>query len=130
MILIPIVALVVGVIIGALLKFDTSGWSVYMGVGVIAGLDSVCGGSRSALEGKFRTDVFVTGFLSNILLSAGMLWLGERIGVSLFLVVAIVLGARIFNNLSVMRRMALTMVSDARQRSRKREELATQAPLP
>ena len=129
MILIPVVALIVGVIIGLLVKVDTYGWSVYMGVAVIAGIDSVCGGSRSALEGKFRTDVFVTGFIANILLSVGLIWLGDRVGVSFILVVAIVLGMRIFTNLSVMRRMALTMINDARQRrARRKEELAAQPP--
>jgi small basic protein len=128
-ILIPVVALIVGVIIGLLVKVDTYGWSVYMGVAVIAGIDSVCGGSRSALEGKFRTDVFVTGFIANILLSVGLIWLGDRVGVSFILVVAIVLGMRIFTNLSVMRRMALTMINDARQRrARRKEELAAQPP--
>lgn len=131
MILIPVVALIVGVIIGLLVKVDTYGWSTYMGVAVIAGIDSVCGGSRSALEGKFRTDVFVTGFIANILLSVGLIWLGERVGVSFLVVVAIVLGMRIFTNLSVMRRMALTMIQDARQKqARKREDLAAQPPTP
>ena len=101
-----------------------------MGVAVVAGLDSVCGGSRSALEGKFRTDVFVTGFVSNIVVSIALLWLGDRIGVSLFLVIAIVMGTRIFNNLSVMRRIALTLISDARQKAKAREELAAQPPTP
>lgn len=130
MILIPVVALIVGVILGILLQVETSGWAVYMGVAVVAGLDSVCGGSRSALEGKFRTDVFVTGFVSNIVVSIALLWLGDKIGVSLFLVIAIVMGTRIFNNLSLMRRMALTLIGDARQKAKMREDLAAQPPTP
>jgi small basic protein len=121
-ILIPILALIVGIIVGGLLNVDVHGFAPYLGVAVVAGLDSVFGGSRSAIEGKFRTDVFVTGFLSNIVISVGLLWLGSKIKVDLFLVIALVLGTRIFNNLSVMRRMGLTYLSDLRAK-RQREEL-------
>ena len=123
MILIPILALVVGITVGLLLRLEPGPLGPFLGVAVIAGLDSVFGGSRSAIEGKFRTDIFVTGFLGNIVISAGLLWLGNKISVNLFLVVALVLGTRIFNNLSIMRRMLLTYIIDMRAK-RQREELA------
>jgi small basic protein len=125
LILIPILALIVGVLIGIQFKEETP-LGPYMGVAVIAGIDSICGGLRSAIEGKFRADVFITGFFSNIVISVALLLLGERIGVSLILVVAVVLGGRIFNNLSMMRRMGLTYLAD-RSARRKREETAGQA---
>ncbi|MCX7801083.1 MAG: small basic family protein, partial [Fimbriimonadales bacterium] len=57
----------------------------YFAVACVAGLDTLCGGIRSGLEGRFYTDVFVTGFLSNVLIAFGMAWLGDQIGVNLFL---------------------------------------------
>lgn len=117
MILIPIVALIVGLLLGRLIAEPvTSESGTYLAMAVLAGLDSVCGGSRSALEGKFHTDVFVTGCISNILIAFFLAWLGDKIGANLFLVAAIVLGWRIFTNLSLMRRYALSRWHDSRQR--------------
>lgn len=125
MILIPIVALLVGVLLGFLFASPmTPLLGTYLGMAVIAGLDSVTGGSRSALEGKFQTDVFVTGFIANILIAFFLAWLGDKIGVNLFLVAAIVLGSRIFTNLSLMRRYALTRWHDSRQRRKLEAEAA------
>lgn len=125
MILIPILALIVGVLVGWLLKVPAGPVGPFLGVSVLAGLDSIFGGCRSAIEGKFRSDVFVTGFFSNIIIAAGLLWLGGLISVNLFLVVALVLGTRIFNNLSIMRRMALTYFGDLRAK-KKRDEATPQ----
>src|SRR5438477_11163682 len=92
--------------------------ALYLAVGCLAGLDTVLGGVRSGLEGKFHTDVFLTGFVSNIVIAFFLAWLGDRIGVNLSLAVALVLGARIFTNLSLIRRFLLTKWQDARERKR------------
>ncbi len=127
MILIPIIALGVGVLLGFLF-FTTAPPAItsYIGICVIAGLDSVFGGSRSAIEGKFKPDVFATGFISNILIALFMTLLGDKIGVPLFFVAAIVLGTRIFTNLSLIRRIALTRWADGRQRKKIESEITAQ----
>lgn len=88
----------------------------YIAIACLAGLDTILGGIRSGLEGKFYNDVFVTGFVSNIFIAFFLSWLGDQIGVNLFLAAALVLGARIFTNLSLIRRFLLTKYQDARQR--------------
>jgi small basic protein len=90
----------------------------YLAVAVLAGLDSVLGGIRSGMEGKFRNDVFVTGFVSNILIAFFLAWLGDRIFINLFLVIGLIFGTRIFNNLSLIRRYLLTRWQDAHERRR------------
>ena len=102
--------------------------ALYLAVGCLAGLDTVLGGVRSGLEGKFHTDVFLTGFVSNVVIAFFLAWLGDRIGVNLSLAVALVLGARIFTNLSLIRRFLLTKWQDARERKRLHQELSQ--PLP
>jgi len=57
----------------------------------VAGLDTVLGGVRSGLEGEFHTDIFVTGFISNIIIAFFLAYLGDKIGVNLSLAVALVL---------------------------------------
>ena len=119
MFLIPLVALIVGVLIGIRVGVPLSGQAgQYIGVGVIAGIDSVFGGWRAALEGKFQNDVFITGFVSNVLIASFLAYLGDNIGLDLFLAASLVMGWRIFNNLSMIRRHAINSWQDARARRR------------
>ena len=127
MIYIPVIALIIGVVIGFIVKFPVPAHvGVYMGVAVVAGLDSVFGGLRSAIEGKFRNDVFVTGFVANILIAFFLAWFGDRIGVNVYFVAILVMGARIFTNLSLIRRQMLTKWHDLRERKRLDEEVKAQ----
>lgn len=93
------------------------GFAPYLSLAALAGLDAVCGGIRSGLEGKFHDDIFLTGVLMNTVLSALLAYLGDRIGVDLFLAAVVLLGGRVFLNLSLIRRYWLTQL----QLSRKKE---------
>jgi small basic protein len=128
-ILIPVVALIIGALIALMVKVGPFPGAIgqYLAVACIAGLDTVCGGIRGGLEGKFRTDVFVTGFFSNVLIAFFLAWLGDQIYINLFLAVALVLGARIFTNLSLIRRYALTKWQDMQERQRLQKAAAQQA---
>ena len=89
MIFIPILALIVGVVLGLIIAQPMTGLpAVYLPIVVIAGLDAVCGGWRNALEGKFHTDIFITGFVANTLIASFLAFLGDRIGVDLFFAAA------------------------------------------
>jgi small basic protein len=101
-------------------------WGKYVAVLCLAGADTLLGGIRSGLEGKFRTDVFYTGFFGNIVIAFFFAWLGDKLGINLYLAAALVLGARIFTNLSLIRRWMLTKWQDAQER-RKREKEQAQA---
>ena len=119
MVLVPIVALLLGVALALSLGQPVPGVAgQYLAVACLAGLDSVCGGVRSGLEGKFHNDVFLSGFIFNIIIAFFLAWLGDKIYIDLFLAVALVLGARIFNNLSLIRRFLLTKWQDNRERKR------------
>jgi small basic protein len=77
----------------------------YLSVAVLAGLDSVFGGIRAGVERHFRSDVFLTGFLVNMLMAVAIVYAGQVIGVEdLYLAAVVTLGGRIFLNLSVIRR--------------------------
>jgi small basic protein len=126
-IFLPIVCLVIGILIPILLHVDPArgALAVYYAVACIAGLDTVCGGIRSGLEGKFHIDVFLTGFFSNVLIAFFLAWFGDRIGLDLVLVAALVLGSRIFNNLSLIRRFVLTKAQDDREKRRLQRQSAS-----
>ncbi|MCC6483528.1 MAG: small basic family protein [Armatimonadetes bacterium] len=117
MVWLPILALVAGFLLVWLSRWSVSGdYASYLGLAALAGLDSVFGGIRAGLEGKFHTDVFVSGFIANTLLAASLAWLGDQIGVDLLLAAVVALGGRVFLNLSLIRRYWLTQVSFARRR--------------
>lgn len=120
MILIPVIALLLGVALAILLGATPLGGASgqYIAIACLAGFDTVCGGIRSGMEGKFHTDVFITGFISNVVIAFFLAWLGDKIFIDLFLAVALVLGARIFTNLSLIRRFLLTKWQDNRERKR------------
>jgi len=116
-ILIPLFCLLLGVLVGVLIGKPLTGEiGVYVAVACLAGLDTICGGIRANLEGKFDGPIMVTGFLSNILIASALSWLGTKIGVEVFLVCAFIFGMRIFTNLSVIRRILLTKWTDRKAR--------------
>lgn len=128
MILVPIVALIVGAALAMAFQLRVPGiGGQYLAVACLAGLDTVLGGIRSAYDNNFQNDVFVTGFVANTVIAFLIAWLGDQIGINLYLVVALVMGMRIFNNLSLIRRFVLVQVKDAIKKRQVAKEAAVQA---
>ena len=126
----PIVSLVCGFLIGLLVFshyhiFVPLDYAPYLSVAALVGLDTVFGGIRAGIEGRFQDDIFVSGFLLNTLLSEGLVWFGTRIGVDFALVSVLVLGSRIFLNLSLIRRFYLNKL--ALDKKKKDEERLAQS---
>lgn len=131
--LLPVLSLFGGFALGyaILTRFNwyvPAEYAPYLSVAALAGLDTIFGGIRAGIEGRFQNDIFASGFLLNTLLAAGLAWLGDRIGVSLALVAVIALGSRVFLNLSLIRRYYLNKL--ALSRSRQQEEAAASVPVP
>lgn len=119
MIFIPILGLFIGVVIGLIVNHSFTGeLGQYLAVSCLAALDSICGGVRAGYEGKFHTDIFLTGFVTNVIIATVLAWLGDRIYIDLYLAVSLVLGWRIFTNLSLIRRLIMNDWKDARERKR------------
>ena len=79
----------------------------YMSIGVLAALDSVFGGIRAYMEDSFDSTIFISGFITNTLLAAGLAYLGDRLGLELYLAAVVVFGVRLFQNLGIIRRYLL-----------------------
>lgn len=91
-------------------------YAPYLSLATLAGLDTLLGGIRAGIEGRFQDDIFISGFVLNTLLAAGLAYLGDRIGVDLFLAAVVALGGRVFLNLSLIRRYYLTKLALARRK--------------
>ena len=105
--MIPVLGLLAGLAIGLVIDPSVPVWlQPYLPIAVIAALDAVFGGVRAVLDGIFVDKVFVVSFLSNVLVAAFIVFLGDQLGVGTQLSTAIivVLGIRIFGNAAALRR--------------------------
>lgn len=104
----PILGLAFGVLVGYLVTYTVPPqYARYLSIAVLAALDSGLGGVRAMLERTFDDRLFITGFVSNTLLGALITFMGDRLGVSLYLAAVIAFGVRIFRNLAIVRRLVL-----------------------
>ena len=105
--MIAALALLAGVIAGLLLHPTVPTWlEPYLPIAVVAALDAVFGALRARLDGIFDAKVFVVSFLSNVVVAALIVFLGDKLGVGAQLStgVVVVLGIRIFSNAAAIRR--------------------------
>lgn len=78
----PILGLVAGLLLGLALRVQLPiDWARYTAVGILAALDSLLGAFRAELT-----------------------FLGDRIGIDLYLVALVAFGVRIFHNAAIIRR--------------------------
>ncbi len=104
--MIAILALVAGIAAGLVFRPSLpASLAPYLPVIVVAALDTVLDGVRARMEGGYDEGEFVVGFLSNALLAAFVVWVGDRLGApDLSIGVVIVFGVRIFQSLAAIRR--------------------------
>ncbi|MGZ4468857.1 MAG: small basic family protein [Nocardioidaceae bacterium] len=99
--------LVLGIVLGLVLKPAVPpGLEPYLPIAVVAALDAVFGALRAFLDGIFDDKVFVISFVSNVLIAALIVYLGDKLGVGgqLSTGVIVMLGIRIFSNVAAIRR--------------------------
>ncbi len=105
--MIPAIGLLVGILLGLLLHPTVPIWlQPYLPIAVVAALDAVFGAFRSVLDGIFNDRIFVISFLSNVLVAALIVFLGDQLGVGsqMSTGVVVVLSMRIFANVAAIRR--------------------------
>lgn len=105
--MIAALGLVLGIIVGLVLEPTVPPeLQPYLPIAVVAALDAVFGGLRAVLDGIFDDRVFVVSFLSNVVVAALVVYLGDQLGVGAQLStgVVVVLGIRIFSNAAAIRR--------------------------
>ena len=102
------IGILIGIIIGLLLPYTYSvSYSLYMSVAILACLDTVFGGLRANLEGKFDLKIFVSGFFGNAILAAILAYIGDKLGVPLYYAAIFTFGGRLFENFASIRRILI-----------------------
>ncbi|WP_067620777.1 small basic family protein [Alicyclobacillus acidiphilus] len=124
MIWLPVLGLVVGVALGLVTNVTIPvAFSSYLSIAILAALDTVFGGIRASLEKSFDSPVFLTGFFTNTLVAALLAYIGNQLGVDLYLAAVVAFGVRLFQNIAAIRRNVFLLL---RQRKIEREVAARQ----
>jgi small basic protein len=101
----PIIGLLVGVVIGSVFSITIPAqYSRYTAMAILAASDSILGAARAQLEDQYDNRIFISGFCVNALLAGVLTFVGDRLGVELYLAAIVAFGARLFNNLAIIRR--------------------------
>ncbi len=116
--MIPILGLVAGILLGIFLPYNIpDAYSMYVAVGILAALDSVFGGTVSVLQGRFDLKIFLSGFFGNAFLAVLLAFVGDQMGIPLYMAAIFAFGNRLFDNFAVMRRLWLAKYSSKGKKS-------------
>ena len=120
------VAIIVGGILGVLIGFITPTIpytvSQYLAIGIVAALDSVFGGIASNIKKNFDMKVFISGFFVNAILAMLLTYLGEKLNVDIYLAAIVVFVGRMFNNLAIIPRYYLGVLSQKKNKKKEEQE--------
>ena len=106
--MIPLLGLLAGIGLGLVLQPAVpQAFQPYLPIAIVAAMDALFGAFRAYLDGNFSDRVFVVSFISNVLIAASIVWVGDQIGVGsqLSTGVVVVLAIRIFTNVAAIRRV-------------------------
>ncbi len=102
------IGLLLGIILGFIVDVNIpEKFSPYMSVAILACLDSVFGAIKANLSKNFQANIFISGFFGNAILAAGLAYLGDKLGIPIYIAAVIVFGSRIFDNFAVIRRIII-----------------------
>lgn len=101
----PLIGLGLGILLGLTLNVSVSPeLARYSAVAILAGLDSILGAVRAELDGQYDNRIFLSGFVANTAVAVVLTFVGDRLGIDLYLVALIAFGLRIFQNVALIRR--------------------------
>lgn len=96
----------------------------YTAVVIIGLLDAIFGAIRAEVtKDRFDITIFVSGVLFNALLAIGITYLGEKLGLNLYLAATVVFTFRIFQNVGITRRVLLENWMKKKEREEKIEKV-------
>ncbi|HET7628784.1 MAG TPA: small basic family protein [Bacillales bacterium] len=99
-----LIGLLLGGALGMLANVDISNdFSPYVTTFVLAGFDTLFGGIRASLNETFSERSFLFDLVLNIAAASGLTFLGQQLGVDLYLAVVLVFGVRLFSHLAWIR---------------------------
>ena len=109
--IISTVCISAGIGFGILAPTIPYAYSNYLAIAIMAAFDSIVGAWVAYKKSTFDLNIFVSGFFINALIAIAFTIIGESLNVDIYLAAIFVFVFRIFNNLSMMRRVLLEEIS-------------------
>ena len=104
----PVIGLIVGVVLGFLFSVEIPlGYVKYTAIAILAAIDTILGGLRAQVEGRFDLSIFLSGFVINAAFAALLAGIGDLLGLDIYLGAVIAFSIRIFDNVGFIRRDVL-----------------------
>lgn len=102
-----LVGIFLGIMLGAIIRYAIPPeLTRYTAVAIIGVLDAIFGALRAEVVDKnYNFGIFITGLIFNIILAVAITFLGDKMGLDLYLAASVVFTFRIFNNVGVTRRV-------------------------
>lgn len=106
--MIIVLGLLIGILLGLFLDIRIpDAYTTYLTVAILTCLDSVLGALKAHMGKTFDNMVFISGFFGNAIIAVALTFLGDKLGLPMYLAAVVVFGGRIFNNFAVIRRLAI-----------------------
>ncbi len=78
-------------------------YSRYTAVAILAILASILGAVRADTQGKYSNVIFISGLTANMILAALITFIGDRLGLDLYLAIVVAFTIRILQNIGIIR---------------------------
>lgn len=123
-----LLGILLGLLVGLGIDFTIPiGYTKYTAVMLIGILDALFGAIRAEVtRDQYNAIIFVSGLVFNIILALVITYLGDRLGLDLYLAATVVFTFRIFSNVGITRRAFLQHMLHKRK---KMQGENTDAPL-
>ncbi|MDP2625166.1 MAG: small basic family protein, partial [Candidatus Peregrinibacteria bacterium] len=104
-----IAGILIGTFIGLVVQIDIPiEYTKYTAVIIIGLLDALFGAARAEVtDDHYNSIIFLSGLFFNIVLAVGITFLGDQLGLDLYLAATVVFTFRIFSNVGIIRRAIL-----------------------
>ena len=107
--MLELAGLIAGLILGVMCPWTVPAkWTLYVAAGLLAALDSALGGFNARLKGNFKLSIYLSGSFGNAIIAVFLTWLGDKLGIPIYLAAVVVFGTRMFQNFAEIRRELLT----------------------
>ena len=107
--MLELAGLIAGLILGVMCPWTVPAkWTLYVAAGLLAALDSALGGFNARLKGTFKLSIYLSGSFGNAIIAVFLTWLGDKLGIPIYLAAVVVFGTRMFQNFAEIRRELLT----------------------
>ena len=117
----PIIGLLIGVALGIWLPLEIPViYSHYFAVILLGILDGILGGLKEGLEDNFDLLAFWSGILVTVAFALLLVYIGEHLGIELYLAVLFAFGFRILNLVSSVHNLAIEKFKSRSSEKRKK----------